>query len=190
MKCIIADCLKPRRYIESKQPYCAMHLERIRRHGYPELKKERGEHGSEKIPHEVDGYILEHCNTKLDKEIAEELQLRGYKNINADNVKYRRRKLGVKKYLYGEVKKHKVWIRNQAIKKYGHRCELCSYHLTVDTHHVLPKYKGGLHEVDNLMVICPNCHALITRGLLIINSREEIAKVQKEIRRKIKSIYS
>ena len=166
-----------------------MHLERVRRHGYPELKRERGEHGLEKLSHNVDEYILKNYETRLDKEIVQELLARGFKEATVENVKYRRRKLGVKKYLSGEVKKHKAWVRTQAIKKYGKRCELCSYDMAIDTHHIIPKHQGGPHDIDNLMVVCPNCHALVTRRLIIIRSRQDIFRVQQEIRRKIKSIY-
>ncbi len=68
----------------------------------------------------------------------------GYSNITRYNVGYRRRKLGFRKYLRGEIKKHKAWIRSQAIKKYGERCEVCGYSGSVDVHHVVPKYKIGL----------------------------------------------
>lgn len=166
-----------------------MHLARIRRHGYPELKKEKGEHGLEKLPHEVDDYIINNCKNKLDKEIAKELLSHGYTGANAWNIRYRRRKLGVKKYLHGEILKHKAWVRTQAIKAYGNQCELCFYNIAIDTHHIIPKYLGGPHEIDNLMVICQNCHALVTRKKIIINSRKDIIKVSRKIRKLIRSFY-
>jgi len=167
-----------------------MHLARISRHGYPELKKESGEHGLEKLPHSIDNFILENCLDMIDREIVSELKKQGFTQTTIWNVKYRRRKLGVKKYLYGDVKKHKAWIRSQAIKKYGDSCELCGYNITVDTHHIIPKYQGGAHEVDNLTVVCPNCHALITRDKIILNNRNDIPKIRRKILVKLKKIYS
>lgn len=189
-KCKIKGCENLTQYKNSKHKYCIMHLARIRRHGYPELKKEKGEHGLEKLPHKiVDNFILKNYKIMFDKEIVEKLKMMGFKKISTWNVRYRRRKLGIKKYLYGEIKKHKAWVRAQAVRKYGNECELCSYSMAIDTHHIIPKYQGGPHEIENLMVICPNCHALITRKIIKINSREEIAKIGNFIKEKVKDFY-
>lgn len=188
-KCEIKDCLKPTLYANTIQKYCPMHLARIRRHGYPELKKERGEHNLEKLPHEIDDYIIKNCKDKLDKEIAKELLIRGYTGASAWNVRYRRRRLGIKKYLHGEILKHKAWVRTQAIRTHGNKCELCFYNVAIDTHHIIPKYLGGPHEIENLMVICPNCHALVTRKIIIISSRKDITKVGRKIRKLIRPFY-
>ncbi|MBI2053616.1 MAG: HNH endonuclease [Candidatus Sungbacteria bacterium] len=122
------------------------------------------------------------------EEVQELLKL-GYKNASFWTVRYRRRKLGVKKYFSGEVRKHKAWIRTQAIKRYGSNCEICNYGVAIDTHHIIPKYKGGPHEIDNLMVICPNCHALITRRILSLNSRRDIKKTRPKVIRMLKKFY-
>jgi predicted restriction endonuclease len=157
-----------------------MHLARIKRHGHPGLQE--GFHKLEKLPHPiVDDFIRENCKRLIDDDIVQELKKKGFKGVTQWTVKYRRRKLGIKKYLYGEIKKHKAWIRMQAIKRYGNKCELCGYRLTVDTHHILPKNKGGLHEIDNLIVLCPNCHALITRGYLSLKDRNEIPVLRRKL---------
>lgn len=167
-----------------------MHLARLRRHGYLELKKD-AYRSLEKLPHEfIDDFILKNSQKMIDTEIVEILKKRGYKEATWWAVRYRRRKLGIKKYLYGEVRKHKAWIRTQAIKQYGKKCELCNYNMTIDTHHIIPKYKGGPHEIDNLMVICPNCHALITRGALVLKKRADIPRISKRVLKRIKSFYT
>jgi predicted restriction endonuclease len=179
-KCKIKGCKKLTRYKKTKEIYCPMHLARIKRHGHPGLQTDF--HKLEKLPHlTVDDFIRKNCKKLIDKEIAKELKKRGFKEANQWLVRYRRRKLGIKKYLYGEIKKHKAWIRMQAIKKYGNKCELCGYRLSVDTHHILPKNKGGLHEIDNLMVLCPNCHALITRRYLGLKSRKDIPGLRRKL---------
>ena len=163
-----------------------MHLARIKRHGYPGLKK--GSHGLEKLPHLfVDDFIRKNCKKIIDKEIAAILRKKGFKGATVWTIKFRRRKLNIKKYLYGEIKKHKAWIRAQAIKKHGNKCELCGFKLVIDTHHILPKHKGGSHTIDNLIILCPNCHALITRRHLILKNRRDIPSLRKRIQRLIKS---
>jgi len=180
-KCKIKECKNFTRYKNTKEIYCSMHKARIKRHGYPE-RKINAYQSLEKLPHiYVDNFILKNHHKMIDKEITNHLKKKGYKDVTEWNVKYRRRKLGIKKYLYGEIQKHKEWIRRQAIKKYGDKCELCGYKLSIDTHHIIPKNKGGLHETNNLMILCPNCHSLVTRKKLILKSREDIYKVQKEL---------
>lgn len=172
-KCKISGCKKFTRYKNTKNIYCSMHLARIKRHGYPGLQT--GFHKLERLPHSVvDDFIRKNCKQSLDKEIAKALRKRGFKGANQWTVRYRRRKLGIKKYLYGEIKKYKAWVRLQAIKKYGAKCELCGYGLVVESHHILPRKRGGLHEINNLTVLCPNCHALITRRYLNLKSRKDI----------------
>jgi predicted HNH restriction endonuclease len=46
-----------------------------------------------------------------------------------------------------------------AIKKFGNKCQICGWDKArCDVHHKTPKTKGGLHTLENAIVICPNCH--------------------------------
>jgi len=188
-KCKIRGCKKFTRYKNTGEIYCPMHLARIKRHGHSGLQKNF--HKLERLPHPiVDDFIRKNYKRIIDKEIAKELKKRGFKEASQWLVRYRRRKLGIKKYLYGEIKKHRAWIRMQTIKKYGNKCELCGYKLVVESHHILPKKEGGLHEINNLMVLCPNCHALITRGYLSLKTRREIPNLRTKLTKLEKSHYS
>lgn len=188
-KCLIKGCPHSTQYKNTKQIYCQMHTARVRRHGYPELKKDAYQ-TLEKLPHEtVDNFIRINCQLMIDKVIAQKLWKMGFKGANQWNVKYRRRKLGVKKYLSGDILKHKAWIRAQAVQKYGNKCELCGYGLSLDTHHIIPKKLGGLHEVKNLTVLCPNCHALMTRNIFILKSRKDLPKIRSEVIKLLKSFH-
>lgn len=179
-KCLAKDCKKFTRYKNTKEIYCSMHLARVKRHGH--LGLQTGFHKLEKLPHAiVDDYIRKNYSKLIDKDIVEELKKRGFTKANQWLVRYRRRRLGIKKYLYGEVKKHRAWIRMQAIKKYGNKCELCGYRLVVESHHILARKDGGLHAIDNLMVLCPNCHTLITKRYLNLNDRKNIPELQKKL---------
>lgn len=190
MKCKVRGCQKITQYKNTKNYYCMMHLARIRRHGYIELKKERGEHATQKLPHKIVNKLILSLSEKMNDEgIAALLREKGYGDITRYNVGYRRRKLGKRKYLLGEIKKHKAWVRDQAIKFYGERCELCGFGMVVDIHHIIPKYMGGEHSIDNLIVICPNCHALITRRVMILKSRKDIPVISSEMIKVVKSYY-
>ncbi|HUT01588.1 MAG TPA: HNH endonuclease signature motif containing protein, partial [Phycisphaerae bacterium] len=55
-------------------------------------------------------------------------------------------------------------LRDRLLVDAMHRCCLCPEHPDVtDLHHVVPISEGGPDTEENLMVICPTCHAKITR---------------------------
>jgi predicted restriction endonuclease len=46
-------------------------------------------------------------------------------------------------------------------------CEICGWkEATRDIHHILPVSEGGTNELSNLIVLCPNHHRMIHRGLI------------------------
>lgn len=188
-RCKVNGCNNTTRYKNTEQIYCVMHLARISRHGDTDPKRD-AYRALEKLPHKiVDAFIRKNCQKMIDEEIVEELRKKGFKKATLWTVKYRRRKLGIKKYLYGEIKKHKAWIRAQAIKEYGDGCELCWYKISVETHHIIPKYQGGPHEINNLIVVCPNCHALMTKQIITLTDRKEIPRIRKKILKLLKSSH-
>jgi len=48
----------------------------------------------------------------------------------------------------------------------GYRCgnPACGHILTLDIHHIVWVKDGGGNDLSNLLALCPNCHALHTRG--------------------------
>ena len=55
-------------------------------------------------------------------------------------------------------------LRDKLLVDAMHRCCLCpEHHDVTDLHHVVPISEGGPNTEENLMVICPTCHAKITR---------------------------
>ena len=65
-KCVFKSCNNFTRYQNTKQIYCPKHLARIKRHGYPELKKD-AYRTLEKLPHEkVDNFIRKNCQKIID----------------------------------------------------------------------------------------------------------------------------
>lgn len=46
-----------------------------------------------------------------------------------------------------------------ALCQYGNKCERCGWaKARCDVHHRNAKARGGLHTIDNAIVLCPNCH--------------------------------
>ena len=48
-----------------------------------------------------------------------------------------------------------------AVRIYGNKCERCQWDKArCDVHHRHAKAQGGLHTLENAIVLCPNCHRL------------------------------
>lgn len=43
------------------------------------------------------------------------------------------------------------------------RCEICGYDYkpSLQIHHIIPLSNNGSNDIDNLALLCPNCHALV-----------------------------
>lgn len=82
--------------------------------------------------------------------------------------------------------KHRKLIndsKNRILKMYKNKCSICGYNEVLDIHHLKghKKYKGDYlrnnFDLSKVIILCPNCHTKIHRGLL----KEE------EIKRKVRS---
>lgn len=59
---------------------------------------------------------------------------------------------------------------------YGARCMRCGWEeARCDVHHIVPVRHGGEHSLDNVVVLCPNCHRLAETGIL---NADEVALVR------------
>lgn len=54
--------------------------------------------------------------------------------------------------------KQKVW------EKYNGRCAFCGNEDNLHYHHIQYFSEGGTHNVDNLMILCAECHAEVHKG--------------------------
>ena len=59
-------------------------------------------------------------------------------------------------------------VRVQVLTEAGYRCAVptCRSILALDIHHIVPVAENGPNEPGNLLVLCPTCHALFTRGTI------------------------
>ena len=56
-------------------------------------------------------------------------------------------------------------LRRRVLVEAGHRCAIPTCrHIQVDLHHIIPWTKRREHKYENLIVLCPNCHARADRG--------------------------
>lgn len=81
----------------------------------------------------------------------------------------------------GEVKRRAVdksLIHSIKVKK-GYKCEDCGLEtpggVGLDIHHIIPIFKGGGNNVDNLRLLCAVCHRK-THLSRIVSAQEEIIR--------------
>jgi len=56
-------------------------------------------------------------------------------------------------------------LKQRVFKKYDRRCYVCGFSIDIAlrVHHIIPVSLGGTDEMENLVLLCPNCHALVHR---------------------------
>jgi 5-methylcytosine-specific restriction endonuclease McrA len=56
-------------------------------------------------------------------------------------------------------------IRRKVLVEAGHRCAIptCRY-IQVEIHHIIPWEHCKEHNYENLIALCPNCHARADKG--------------------------
>ena len=72
-------------------------------------------------------------------------------------------------------------LRNTAFSIFGESCEVCNYSVSVDVHHLIPRFENGSDEPNNLSVLCPNHHREVHNGILnkqdILRFRETLVEM-------------
>lgn len=59
------------------------------------------------------------------------------------------------------------------------KCIVCGFDEITEVHHIVPQSHGGTDEPDNLVLLCPNHHALADRGMIHIKDVDKIIKDKK-----------
>jgi len=50
-------------------------------------------------------------------------------------------------------------------------CEVCQKESITDKHHIHSKSLGGSNKLNNLAFLCPNCHKLVHKGLIVLEGK-------------------
>lgn len=69
---------------------------------------------------------------------------------------------GYQTYVYRDQKKYDQKPKNYKIREMlGNKCSDCGWDKGFcHVHHIIPKSAGGTDELENLIVLCPNCHQI------------------------------
>jgi hypothetical protein len=99
--------------------------------------------------------------TKMtDKEIAKKL------GVTEVVIKYYRMNYGLWKNRKGTAR---ATYRKKAFGLYGKKCEICGIKIC-EWHHIKPRSI----DPNDWCVLCPLCHAVITKRLVIVNNRGDL----------------
>lgn len=71
----------------------------------------------------------------------------------------------------------KVEERKKVDSSSGLKCAWCGVNL-MERHHIKHYAKGGSNNAENLILLCPNCHTLVHKGIIIEN---ELLERKKEL---------
>jgi len=68
---------------------------------------------------------------------------------------------------YVEQHKSAASFRNNIRKQFSPECITCGWNKdTCDVCHIVPRKKGGEDIIENILILCPNCHRLYDKGKL------------------------
>lgn len=65
-----------------------------------------------------------------------------------------------------KIKAHGRWAHIYEL--FGGKCYVCGFDEVVEVHHIVPRAIGGKDHPENLVLLCPNHHALADRGMIQI----------------------
>ena len=126
-----------------------------------------------------------------DKDI-EELYNSDYNKILQDAINYKDSEQqynisnNVKQRIESKKQKERIAILE------NHTCQICGFNQSyinesgnrkwiIEVDHIIEKSKGGGETIDNLMVLCPNCHAKKTYGIITVDKNYRVFENNKEI---------
>ncbi len=77
-----------------------------------------------------------------------------------------------------ETKRYKTtskWWR--FFQEYEAACQICGHNDIVEIHHIVAIKNGGSDHISNLLILCPNHHEMLHRGLLKINRVKPLKRI-------------
>lgn len=101
-------------------------------------------------------YFCQKCNKPFLRACAVKIHER-YCGQQKNKKKSRKRRTQLNNITEVTIK-----LAAKQLKKFKINCAICGWDKTrCDLHHIIEREKGGKDTLDNLIVVCPNCHRLI-----------------------------
>ncbi len=79
-----------------------------------------------------------------------------------------------------------AFFKAKLVKKYGRACASCGATDGVEAAHIVPLEIGSITSIDNLVLLCPDCHANYDRGGLSIAAMRRLVSVWRSGRQSTK----
>ena len=76
---------------------------------------------------------------------------------------------------------HPTSLRERFKKLLSDSCQLCGYARVVELAHIWPAAKGGRFELENLVVLCPNCHHLFDHQMLTEEEQWKLCQIKEVV---------
>lgn len=104
-------------------------------------------------------------------------KIKKYKTISEIEKIYKNKELQIKKIRDSIVKGYRKEISNNRedlINLHNKKCDICGIDCVsiLEIHHKLPLQQGGNNHLDNLMVVCPNCHSILHKNISLYKTIE------------------
>ncbi len=60
-------------------------------------------------------------------------------------------------------------------------CYICEFKDSIERHHIISQSKQGSNKVENIIILCPNCHSLVHKGKIspkeLVNKKDNVENV-------------
>ena len=132
-----------------------------------ELKKSKNSFCSKECMWEFRGK-LPHVNCKnCGKKFKQEKRSNKYCSRSCSN--HGRRGITYSKLAQGNKSQRRLALLKNVFNFKNCMVKECTYNKTFDIHRLEPGKDGGKYEIGNMFAICPNHHAEVTRGIILLH---------------------
>ena len=76
-------------------------------------------------------------------------------------------------------------LRKEVAIRFKYKCALCGWHIPrcagggCEVHHIKEVCNGGSNEINNLILLCPNCHKMVHKGLILDKTlKSKVSKIE------------
>lgn len=61
-------------------------------------------------------------------------------------------------------------LKPQVLSEHNHTCWICCFDFApiLSVHHIVLISEGGDNDLDNLVILCPNCHAIVHKIIKVL----------------------
>ena len=98
------------------------------------------------------------------------------KDFPPSKIVYEENSFDIKKLMFPDIegKEYQMNLWYALLYRAGNKCEVCVKEGKLKMHHIVPLSDGGTNQVTNILIVDKKCHEKIHRGLIEVNSAQNI----------------